>query len=361
MSIWKDAKRGLWRYEFQHLGIRYASKGYRSKSEAKAAMAEAKSALKKELQQTRHAMSYREAASVYLDWAEKRFARQTYKYKKYVLKRFHKYLKVDILIDQILPHHIHSYLKKQPSNNLYNVHRKELSTMFNYLRRTLKLNINNPCADIDKLPHTPTIKEIPTQDDIMKLKLAARPGDEADNFLCCLLTLGRIDEILRLAWQDINFERRTIRLWTRKRKSGAYEADTLPMNEDLYEMLIRRYKARKSEKWVFYNHKTNDRFYHRPKMMASLCQRAKVPHYGFHALRHFMASHLVDREKVSKKAISDLLRHKSLQTTEIYLHSVDESMRQAMTQIEGFFTKPHTGATHIENTKAGKAGRGGRI
>jgi integrase len=60
--------------------------------------------------------------------------------------------------------------------------------------------------------------------------------------------------------------------------------------------------------------------------------------YGFHSLRHFVAGHLADKEKPGLKVISGLLRHKTLTTTEIYLHPIDESQRSAMDQIEGKFT-----------------------
>jgi len=74
------------------------------------------------------------------------------------------------------------------------------------------------------------------------------------------------------------------------------------------------------------------------KMMKGLCKRAGIHHYGFHALRHFMASYLADRERVGTQAVSKLLRHKNLRTTVIYLHSLDEIQRSAMTNIEGKFT-----------------------
>lgn len=54
---------------------------------------------------------------------------------------------------------------------------------------------------------------------------------------------------------------------------------------------------------------------------------------GFYTLRHFMASYLADQEKVGVKAVSGLLRHKNLMTTEIYLHSIDEGQRIAIDKI----------------------------
>jgi integrase len=227
------------------------------------------------------------------------------------------------------------------------------------------------------MPHTDKVKAVPSEDEIVKLILAAAPGDEQDIIMCCVHLLGRIDEILRLTWDDINFEKRAVTLWTRKRKDGAFEPDDMPMNDDLYSILKARYGQRKSEKWVFYNEETEDRYYHRPKMMASLCRRAGISpigttkrkidrgkdkgkykdfplYYGFHALRHFMASHLIDQEKTGLKSVSKLLRHKNLKTTEIYIHSIDESVRQATTKIEGKFTPKMTNQLQEALQKNGK-------
>jgi integrase len=79
-------------------------------------------------------------------------------------------------------------------------------------------------------------------------------------------------------------------------------------------------------------------------------------YYGFHALRHFMASYLMDEENVSLKTVSGLLRHKNVRTTEIYLHSVDQSQLAASGKSEGEFTSkmakpPQEGAT---KTKGGQ-------
>jgi len=213
------------------------------------------------------------------------------------------------------------------SNAVYNARRKDLSALFEWLKNTYGIPAENPCAKIDKMPHAPKDKQVPTVEEVMKLIMAATPGDEQDIIMCCLHLMARIDEVLRLDWQrDINFEARTVTLRTRKRKGGVYEPDDMPMDEDLYRILYRRWKKRKNDKWVFYNAKTGDRYYHRPKMMASLCKRAGIKpldqsrrkiqrgknkgkyetvnlYYGFHALRHFVPSHLMDKKKVSLKTL----------------------------------------------------------
>jgi integrase len=68
-------------------------------------------------------------------------------------------------------------------------------------------------------------------------------------------------------------------------------------------------------------------------MLRSLCRKAKVKEFGFHALRHASSSILAN-ENVPLITISKLLGHSSRLTTEIYLHSIGESERAAMDVFE---------------------------
>jgi integrase len=142
--------------------------------------------------------------------------------------------------------------------------------------------------------------------------------------------MARRSEALALRWEDVNFEERWVRLWTRKRRDSNLEPDTLPLNDDLYQVLWGLWKKRTQDEWVFLNPKTGTRYLTRPKIMFTICKHAGVPHYGFHALRHFAASYLLDIQKVSMKKIQHLLRHTQLRTTEIYLHRVDHGMREVV-------------------------------
>jgi len=350
MGLWKDKKRGDWRYSFVYRGKSYAGGSHRTKAAARKAREDRRVEVRKNtLKQTQHGMGFREAASIYLDDAERRFANKTYKYKAYVYRSFLEY-HGDIPISEITPQMIHSYLNTRQSNNNYNVHRKDLSALFTFARRRLKVVQYNPCWDLEKLPHTPASKIKLTEKQVLKLISVADLEKERPLILVIMHTIGRVGEILRLTWKDVNFDTRAVTLWTRKRKSGAYEPIRNPMNRDLFEVLWTLWQRRKQDVWVFYNDKTGTRYNQRPKLMKFLCKRAGIePAFGFHALRHFMASFMADSNKVSKKTISELLGHKSLQTTEIYLHSIDGSKKMAVEAVEGKFMLADSACGNDEN------------
>jgi hypothetical protein len=76
-------------------------------------------------------------------------------------------------------------------------------------------------------------------------------------------------------------------------------------------------------------HTPNPTFYlqYRPNLTSFL---------GLHScIRHFVASYLFDKKKVPLPVISRLLRHKGLQTTEIFLQAIDPNFREAMRLLEG--------------------------
>jgi len=335
MALWKDGKG--WRYEFQYQGIRYPSKHYPLKKEAVAAREVHKKQVRAEVKLGKlTAITFLDLSSDYLDYSERRHAKKTYEYKALVCSKFVAFAGKQFIIanktpDQLTtlidPSTIETYLNTRPTNHNYNIHRKELRAIFNYGIKKKFLAGPNPCNDIEKLPSVQPTKYIPSEEDILKVLVAA--GDERPLLLVLLHTLARISEILKLRWEDVNFNKSTIRLWTRKRNDGNMEYDDLPMNSDLHGVLWGLWQKKKQDEWVFYNKKEKTRYNRRPKVMPGLCKRAGVKPFGFHAIRHFAASYLADQDKISKKAISGLLRHKSLATTELYLHSIDESQRQA--------------------------------
>ena len=374
MGLYKDRARKTWTYDFQHQGRRYVGRGYPTMAAARKAREERR----KEIDPAGSARqtgdtAFKEAAYAYLDYAKKRFAKKTYDGKRRALAGLSAYLVKEKLgedfpLKNITPFHIEQYLgKRTKSANTFNAYRKDISSFFTYARKVLKSITINPCWNFDKLPYTARRKLIPTEEQVLKMIMAADPETERPLFLTVLHTLGRIDEILRLSWQDVNFEKRTITLWTRKRKGGNMEADTLPMNKDLYDVLKRLWDKRTQNNWVFFNPDTKTRYTRRPKMMAAICRRAGIAplgtskrkirkkfkevnlYYGFHALRHFMASYLNDSEKAGTKTLQKLLRHKSQRTTEIYLHEFEGLKTKALEAIEGRFRDAGRDAVPTEN------------
>ncbi len=203
-----------------------------------------------------------------------------------------------------------------------------------YRRRLIK---ENPCHFVERMPEPRFQRRIPTPEEMSKIMLAA--GPDRPFILVVYHTLARVDEILRLKWEDVNFQERTVRLWTRKRRDGAWAWDKLPMNEVLYETLQQLWRKRSQDEWVFLNPTTGTRYKHRPKLMAAICNRAGVRQFGFHAIRHYVASYLADKQKFSITQVSRLLRHQSKATTERYLQVVDPQLREVMSSLE---EKSHT-------------------
>ncbi|MDH4317461.1 MAG: site-specific integrase [Desulfobulbaceae bacterium] len=337
MGFWKDKERKDWCYKFQHQGKQYGSRGFKTKKEAIAAREKHRQNLIENTKLTQKSMGFREVASLYLDDAKIRYARKTYEYKAYVFRSFLGFHKDHQLID-ITPIMIDTYLKSRPTNHNYNVHRKELSCLFNYAIKKLKIIISNPVTEIDKLPHLSCRKRIPSKENVTRLIAAADVNKERPFLICILNLVARVDEILRLTWEDVDFKSRTVTRWTKKRQNGNYEPIIAHMNNDLYVTLSKLYEERCQDRWVFYNEKTSSKYNNRRKMLYGINKRAGIaPPIHYHELRHFVASILANTENVSKKTISEILGHKSLSTTEIYLHSIEGAQKEAIESLEGKF------------------------
>ena len=77
-------------------------------------------------------------------------------------------------------------------------------------------------------------------------------------------------------------------------------------------------------------------FKERKKIMRTLCKRAGVRYFRYHALRHFGAS-LLEQANVPIGSIQRILGHEHRSTTELYLHSIGESEREAMDLLNARF------------------------
>ena len=74
--------------------------------------------------------------------------------------------------------------------------------------------------------------------------------------------------------------------------------------------------------------------------MTTLCNKVRVKYFRYHALRHFGAS-VLDHANVNIGSIQRILGHENRTTTEIYLHSIGEAEREAMTVFEKAVSESH--------------------
>ncbi len=188
------------------------------------------------------------------------------------------------------------------------------------------------------------IKYIPSKEDVLKVIVAAVP-DTQDYLWTIKESMGRMSEINRLIWDDVNFDERYVVLFTRKKKGGHLTPRKIPMTRRLYSVLFYRYSQRNTTKpWVFWHTYTSSKsgekhegpYQDRKKVMRGLCHKAGVKYFRFHALRHAGAS-IMERRNVPIGSIQRILGHEKRTTTEIYLHSIGEAEREAMEIFEAEF------------------------
>jgi integrase len=340
-AIMEGPRSGKYRCQFQYLGCRYSKTGFNTIKAAEKWKVERQTELEKEAQNppspktpsasVSEVLTLETLMVKYLRLAEKGLAEKTIYYRKTVFRRFLAHLG-DIPVLSLTPEQVEEYLPTRPSNHNFNKERTEIMRLFSWAHRR-QLVPQNPVFLVEKLTVTKQKKVIPTPQDMAKILMAA--GPDRPLLLILFHTMARIDEILRLKWEDVNFEQKAVRLWTRKRRGGNWEFDWMMMNEDLHEVLWSLWQKREQGEYVFFNVLTGTRYLYRPKLMGTICKRAGVPKFGFHTIRHFVASYLFDNKKVSMPVISKLLRHKSLQTTERYLQAIDPRFRDTMRLLEG--------------------------
>ena len=153
-----------------------------------------------------------------------------------------------------------------------------------------------------------------------------------------------------MTWSDVDFEKRYIVLYTRKKRGGHLTPRKIPMTQKVYEVLSRLYEKRdKAKPWIFWhrywdrerNEFNEDPVQVRSKIMATLCKKAGVKYFRFHAIRHLGAS-VMDSANVNIGSTQRILGHENRKTTEIYLHSVGEAEREAMRIFEEACENSHT-------------------
>lgn len=221
--------------------------------------------------------------------------------------------------------------RSKSSPYMANKELKFLKAIFNYAVSQGWIE-RNPCNGIERAATEKRVRNLPTVADFNKVLLAAHPIEQ--RLLTLLLTtLARQTEILDLKRSDDHGDHIILR--TRKHKGGAIREDKIPVGPKARMALdwLKEHCPPNAGDFLFFNRRTNTRYLRRPKLMRSLCGKAKVKPFGFHDIRALGASVLA-LEGIPLKYISSRLRHLKTSTTEIYLHAIGEGERLAANTLE---------------------------
>jgi len=348
MSVYSVKGKG-WRLDFTLNGVRHTDQWFKTKTKAKQAEAQKR----KELHngsQTRADMDFLQLVSRRLDHLESYNTEKHYIDYRYLARKWVEQWG-QLKASDITPEMIERYIleKIQVSHHAANKELRCLRSLFNFGKKK-KLVSANPTDDLEFLPVEKKLKHVPSPKEIDKLVAAVKTEDFADYLWAVRETLARVSEINRLTWDDVSFRDRHVVLYTRKKRGGHLTPRKIPMTQKLFEVLSRRHTQRDPSKpWVFWhsywNNKTGERlegpYKNRRKALKALCKKAGVKYSGFHALRHSGAS-IMENSNVPVGAIQKLLGHENRSTTEIYLHTLGDSERQAMATYEQAREKSHT-------------------
>jgi len=186
---------------------------------------------------------------------------------------------------------------------------------------------SNPTKGIEKFPESKSKRYIPSQEDIQKVMAIAKPIDRL-YLLTIAHTLGRVRGINYLKWEDIHED--YISIYTHKAKNSDLKEIRVPMNEVLKEVIN---QIPKQGEYVFINPQNGKPYNYRRRFLKTLCEKAEVKPFMFHALRHFGASKL-DSMGVPLTVIQEILGHERATTTDHYLQSLRGGSKEAMKKLE---------------------------
>lgn len=277
-----------------------------------------------------------EWASAYLEECERRNTLATFKEKRGGFKRFTRYLAKTEGLAPDMPVEVFgrrqarlylAYQKDKRGPNCSNKDRKVLTTAWRWGVAYLEgfpLDQPDPFLGCQRYPEIRTPRYIPPEEDFWKV-YAVAPEREQALLICYLNLAARKSELLRLTWDEVDFNRNTVTLTTRKTRTGTIKRDEMPMNAEVRQTMLWLWEHRQGDS----NHVftcpveplIGQPYKAAAHVMKRLCARAKVKRFGFHAIRHLAAT-ILAQEGHSLFSIQHSLRHEKQSTTDRYLHGL---------------------------------------
>lgn len=159
------------------------------------------------------------------------------------------------------------------------------------------------------------------------------------------LTGLRIGELGNLEWRDFNEAQKHIVIRVIPGNKTKREG-IVPLNEDALQIIVDRKAVAANDTYIFTNYDgnklDNDNIY---RNLKQTLDALKIKNASPHTFRHTTASHLVI-SGVSIYSVKELLRHKSVQETEIYAHLSNKATRNAIELLRASKPGKHPKAQH---------------
>ncbi len=234
----------------------------------------------------------------------------------------------DRYIDEVRKTHIAEFVaqKKREGMNPPTIRRylSTLSSLFSFAERSGWLN-QNPVARFDKrsLPEAQPRTRFLSRTEYRRL-LAAAKAHLKPIIEIAVETGLRSEELLGLRWEQVNLERREVRVVVTKSK----QPRVVPLSDRAVAIFVATARIGDSP-FVFTNPLTVQRYKTVKQPFRAACRRSGIEDFRFHDLRHTFASWAV-QNGADLYRISRILGHSTLQMTTRYAHLATKHLHEVV-------------------------------
>ena len=236
MSVYLVKGKG-WRYDFTRGGTRYTGTWFKTKKEARVAEAKRREDLTRPREETptQTDMGFLELVNKRLDHVKAYNSEEHYRTYRYMAKRWIQKWG-DLNCADMSEYMVEEHLLKRSKISAYTANKdlRYLRATFNY-GLTKKLISSNPTGGIGFFPVEKKVRWIPSASEVDRVIEVADP-DTKDYLWTIRETMGRVSEINRLTWEDIDFREKAVTLYTRKKRGGHLTRRKVAMTEKLFEV-----------------------------------------------------------------------------------------------------------------------------